>query len=139
MTKRIKIIFWTLVGFFILVLAEMFIPAVREVFSGSILFLTPFVIFSVLGLALLILVLKEKRKDKLSKFLLLTGGAATTFFLSVFLHNLFYALNILAGQIKILAFIAEVLSVIFFFMAVPIALLAFLVGLIGSLVVIIRQ
>jgi len=83
----IPTIFWSLIGIFILIISVFFIPAVRELFRGSPLFLLPFIIFSLLGAILIFLTLKGKVEGVLKKFLMLTGVSSTGFFVSIFLHN----------------------------------------------------
>lgn len=134
MKKSITVTFWTLVVVFIVIIGEFFIPAVGELFRGSFLFLLPFIVFSLLGLVLIILTLKEKVKGKLKKFLMLTGISATGFFVSVFLHNAFYALGIITSHIVVLKYLMEGLHVAFFIIATPICPLGFLVGVVGSIV-----
>ncbi len=135
--KRISLlltIFWALVGVFLFIIGQFFIPAVNDLLSGSEIFLVPFAVFFLLGLALIFLTFRNKVEGKLKKFLILTGLAATGFFVSVFLHNAFYALAIITSQIFILNYIMEILHVTFFFIGVLICPLGFLVGLIGSLI-----
>lgn len=131
--------FWALIGTFVVVLGEFFIPAFRNLLRGSELFLIPLAVFSLLGLALLVLTLKEKVGGKLKKFLLLTGASATGFFVFVFLHNAFYALATITSHIIVLNYSMEALHMVFFVIAIPVCPLGFLVGLVGTIVLLIRQ
>jgi len=134
MRKNLVITFWTLLGVFIFVLSQFFIPAFRNLFRGSKLFLGPLIIFSLLGILLLVLTLKNKIERKLKKFLLLTGASATGFFVFVFLHNVFYALGKITGHILIINYLMEALHVVFFIIAIFICPIGFLVGIAGSIV-----
>jgi len=82
--------------------------------------------FFVLGLALVILTIKQKVKGKLGFFLILTGTSAASFVASSVLHNLLYAL---------LGFEEPV----FFLIAVVVCPVAFIVGAVGSVVLLVRN
>ena len=120
-------------------IGQFFIPPVRELFMGSELFLVPFIVFSLLGLALTFLTVREKIEGKLKKFLILVGVSSAGFFISVFLHNAFYALGIIASQIIVLRYLMEALNVAFFIIAIFLCPLSFLVGVVGSIVLFIKR
>ena len=130
MKKSIKITFWALVVTFVLMVINFFIPALK----GSEAFLIPFIIFSLLGLILLFLILKQKVKGKIKKFLLLTGISASGIFISIFLHNVFYALAVITSHIIFLNYLMEGLHVAFFILGLIICPLGFLVGMFGTVV-----
>ncbi len=132
-------IFWALVGNFVLIMGQFFIPGVGELFMGSLLFLLPFAIFSLLGGALIFLTLKKKVKGKQKKFLILTGASAAGFFVSVLLHNFLYALAIITSQIALLSQLMEILHVIFFIIGIIVCPIGFLVGVVASLPFFIRK
>lgn len=134
----IPIVFWALLGVFIFIIGQFFIPPVSDLFRGFI-FLVPFIIFCLLGLILIFLTVKEKVAGLLKKFLLLTGISAAGFFASVFLHNAFYALGVATSHIAVSRYFMEVLYVAFFLIAVFACPLGFLVGLIGSIVLFIKK
>ena len=131
--------FWMLVGVFFVVLCQFFIPVFRDFFKGSELFFIPMAVFCLLGLVLLILSLREKVESKLKKFLILTGASALGLFVFVILHNAFYALSTITGEIFILNYLIEGLQVAFFLMAIPVCPIAFLVGVIGSIILLIKK
>lgn len=139
MKKYLRLVFWALIGVFLLILAQFFVPAVGELFKGSLFFLLPFVIFFLLGIILMFLTVKEKMMGKLKKFLMLTGASSTGFFLFVLLHNLFYGLGIMAEDIVVLNYLAEILHVVFFMAAIFVCPLGFLIGVIGSAVLFIKK
>lgn len=92
-----------------------------------------------LGIALIFFTLKEKIKGKLKLFFLLTGSSIVGFFVFVILHNLFYALGIITSHITVLKYLMEILHVTFFIIAVLICPIGFLVGAIGSIVLLIKK
>jgi len=139
MKKSITITFWALVGLFLFILSEFFVPAVRDFFRGSELFLLPFVIFSLLGIVLIFLTLKQKEQGALKKFLLLTGVSAAGFFIFIFLHNAFYALGVITSHIPVLNSLMEALHVVFFLIAIPVCPLGFLIGVVNVIVIIKRK
>jgi len=139
MTKSIILTFWALIVVFLLIMSQLFIPLVGELISGPIVFLLPFIIFSLLGIILVFLTIKQKVEGTLKKFLILTGISATGFFVCVFLHNVFYGLSIITNQIPILSFVMEMLDIAFFIIATLICPLAFVIGAIGSIIVFINK
>lgn len=132
MKKSLIIIFWSLVSVFLIIGAQIFIPAFGDLFRGPI-FLLFFLIFFLLGLRLLFLIKKENLEGKEKKFLLLTGFSAVGFFPSVILHNFFYALGIVASNIIIVKYLMEVLGVLFFLVAIFVCPLFFLIGAVKTI------
>jgi len=139
MKKSLLFTFWALVGVFLIIASEFFIPAVSELFKGSLLFLLPFIVFFLLGIVLIVLTVKEEMNRALKGFLILTGISSAGFFVSVFLHNVFYGLGIIVSHISILSYLMEVLHVVFFIIAIFVCPLGFLVGVAGSIVVFIKN
>jgi len=139
MKKSITLTFWALIVVFLLIVSQFFIPVVNELFRGSLIFLLPFIIFSLLGIALIFLTLKQKVNGTLKRLLILTGTSATGFFVFVFLHNIFYGLAIIANQIPILSFVMEILHIAFFIIAIFICPLGFMIGAIGTMIVFIKK
>lgn len=139
MKKSLIITFYTLILFFLLTLGEIFVPIIRELFRGSLFFLVPFIIFSLLGVLLIFLILKQDIQGKLRKYLLLTGVSATSFFIFIFLYNIFYGLGIIASNIILLKNLMEILHTIFFIIALFICPLMFLIGSIGSIIIFIKM
>ena len=130
----VKKTFWLLLGIFIFILCQFFIPSVGDLLQGSLLFLLPFIIFSLSGAMLIFLTLKKKVKGNLKKFLLLTGVSASGFFVGILLHNVFYGLGIMAKNITLLSYLLEALHVVFFIIAMIICPVGFLIGTIGSMI-----
>lgn len=124
------IVFCLLVGTFAALMGPVAIPVFRNsqfiIIFGIALFL--------LGLTLIFLTLKQRVEGKLKKFLILTGASAVGLIVSVLLHNIFYGVSVVVGHITALKYLAEALHVAFFLIAIPICPLAFLVGVVGSVV-----
>jgi len=129
-------IFWALVGVFVVIASVFLIPAFRDLLRGSLLFFSPFVVFFLLGGALIFFTVKEKVGGMPKKFLLLTGASAVGFLVFVFLHNAIYALFIYF-------FGAEFWNggdePVFFIMAIFVCPLGFLVGAVGSIILAIKK
>jgi len=135
----IPIIFWALIGVFLFIASQLFIPMVRELVRGPVIFLLPFFLFFLLGIILIFLVLKQKVEKSLKRFLILTGGSATGFFLFVLLHNFFYGLGIITSQIPVLSLIMEILHTVSFIIATLVCPLGFVIGAIGTIVMFIKK
>jgi hypothetical protein len=91
------------------------------------------IMFTLAGLGLLLMVYKAKLNGKVKTFLLVCGYAAVGFLVGVVLHNLFYALASLTTS----AFLGGLLGLLegaFFILAVPVCPLALLVGIVGTLI-----
>ena len=129
-------IFWALVVVFIVIVSVFVIPAFRDLLRGSLLFLSPIVVFFLLGAALIFFTVKEKVGGMPKKFLLLTGASAVGFLLFILLHNAIYGLFIHF-------FGADFWNggdePFFFIMAVIVCPVGFLVGTVGSIVLAIRR
>ena len=129
-------IFWALVGVFIVIVCLFVIPVFRDLLRGSLLFLSPIVVFFLLGAALVFFTVKERVGGMPKKFLLLTGASAVGFLLFVLLHNAVYGLFIHF-------FGADFWNggdePVFFVIAIFVCPLGFLVGAVGSIVLAIRQ
>lgn len=86
------------------------------------------------GLVLIILTYQNKVTGKVKAFLLLAGFSALGFILGVVLHNLFYALGILTGEIAILNAILGFLGGGFFLLATILFPIGLIVGIVGTFV-----
>ena len=141
--KLIWSIFWALVAVFAVEMGIMFIGVpifgrLAATSFSSALFSGIGVLFQLgvvgLGIALLILAIKAKVERKLKRFLILTGASATGIFVFAILSNLVYAL-----LINFFGFGADFDEPVFFIMATMICPLAFLVGVVGSIILARRQ
>jgi hypothetical protein len=125
----IKITLSLLMVVFVVILAGMFVPGVGTglfEIAGPLIVFSEWGIFSLLGAGLIVLTLKQKIKRPFKKYLLLTGSSAVGFFVFVILHNL------VSGLLGIE-------EPVFFLLAVFVCPLGFLIGAIGSIVLVIRQ
>lgn len=136
-TFTLVAVFWTLVGISAVILGMMTVPAFRSLMRSYFLILTG--TFFLLGVALLFLALKQKMEKTLKKFLILTGASAVGFFVFSVLHNLFYAFGILTEHIIVLKYLMEFLHVASFLIAIFVCPIAFLVGVVGSIVMFIKN
>lgn len=119
MTKLLKMIFTALLVNFTFILSFMF-----GLFSGRS-FLALIALFFILGTALVVLTLRQKVAGKLKIFMLMTGGSAAGLVAFSVLHNLLYAL---LGFEEPVCFLLAVI-------ACPIL---FLIGAVGSIVMMVR-
>ena len=136
------IIFWALVGTFILIIGWFFAAAATEFlrgFHGFLFIIISGIVFSLLGAALIFLTVKEKVRGMLKKFLILTGASAVGTLPSILLHNLIYGLFIQWFGADFWDRIGLGDEPFFFFMAIVICPIAFLVGTVGTIVIAIKQ
>lgn len=100
-----------------------------------------FLILAILGITFLILgtiliIKARKEKGKLKFFLTLTGISAISPFLGSILHNFFYGLSIVFGNLKLFF---EVLHTTFFIISLLIAPILFIIGVTGSIIIFSRK
>lgn len=136
-TPVITLTFYALIGSFAVIIATFFIPAFRNLIRP--LFLIMITTFSLLGIILTSLTLKQKVKGSLKKFLILTGASAAGFMIFTFFHNGFYALAEISSEIRILNYLMQTFEVLFFLAAIFICPIGFLIGSIRSIVLFIRN
>ena len=118
MNSSLITLFCALLANFAIIVSMFVIPLLRKgffIWIGA---------FFVLGLALVVMAVKQKVEGRLKFFLVLTGASAAAFVASVLIHNL---INVL--------FIGPV----FFFIAILVCPIAFLVGAVGSIILLIRR
>ena len=127
-------IFWALVGVFVIIACVFFIPAFRELLMGLLFLIISGVIFLLLGVALIVLTVKEKVEGMRKKFLLLTGASAAGFFVSVLLHNAIYGLFIHFFGADFWDRAGPGDEPFFFIVAIFVCPVGFLVGVVGSIV-----
>jgi hypothetical protein len=124
--------FWALVAVFVLIVCLFAIPAFGDLLSGSLWFLTPFVLFFLLGVALIIFSVRGGASGWLKRFFILTGASAAGVLVSIALHNLIYGLfEHFAGA----DFWNGGDEFFFFIMATIVCPLGFLVGVVGTIVI----
>lgn len=136
-------VFWVLVAVFIFFTATILIESFREslfiIIPGP--FFVPLILTLLLILSILLIVITPKSTihEKLKKFLLLTGASVAGFAVFSFLHNLFYGLGMLASHLTVLSYLMEVLHVGCFIISIFICPLGFLIGIIGTIVLLIKK
>jgi len=137
--KLSSAVFWALVGIFIVIASCFLIPAVRELLMGLVFLTVSGAVFTLLGGALIYLTVKEKVGGMLKKFLILTGASSAGFVVSVLLHNAVYGLFIYWFGVDFWDRIGLGDEPFFFFMAIFVCPIGFLVGTVGSIVLTIRK
>ena len=134
----LKAIFWALVVVFVFIMSCFVIPAfrTREFFSYvSVLG----IIFFLLGIAIIFFTIREKIDRILKKFLILTGASAIGIPIGVILHNLFYGLFIVWFGADFWERTGLGDEPFFFILALIVCPIAFIVGVIGSIVLFIKK
>ena len=132
-------IFWALVGTFFVVIASVFvIPVVRDLLRGFPV-IAIWVVFFLLGVALIFFTVKEKVGGALKWFQLLTGASAIGIPVSIFLHNAIYGLFIQWFGAGFWDRIGVGDEPFFFIMAIIVCPIGFLVGAVGSIVLTIKK
>jgi hypothetical protein len=149
MNKSILPVFWALFGVFVafvIVMQVLMGPPVRQLINESLgvdfapsLFFISGSLFFLLGLALLILTTRAKLDRIFKSFLLLTGSSAVGVFVSILLHGVIYGLFILLFGEGFWDRAGITDEPFFFIMAIFVCPLAYLVGTVGSIVLIIRR
>ncbi len=126
-SRLIRSIFWTMVAVFIIIICAMFvrIPLGESLPLGYI-FLPGIAVFFLLGVALIVLTIKIKVGRIFRKFLLLTGASASGLPLFVVLHN------IVSG-------LFDIEEAVFFTLATLVCPLGFLTGVIGTIVLTVKN
>jgi hypothetical protein len=127
-----------LAGTFLLLLCFFFAPSFGR-FLGFPTILLLGGVFFVLGLLLVRTTRKRKVEGRLRRFLMLTGVSAAGFLSGVVLHNFFYALGVLFGGVLVLRYLMEAIHIVFFLASVFAAPLGFLVGIVGSVILLLKK
>jgi hypothetical protein len=135
-------IFWAMIVVFIVLVLNIltpdaiFEPAFRRSLFIWVLFAGGAVFF-LLGAALIFLILKEKVAGKAKRFLILTGASAVGLPVFAVLHNLVYALFIMWFGEDFWGAGGD--EPVFFILAVIVCPIAFLVGVVGTIVLAIKN
>lgn len=143
-TFKLTTIFWALVGVFVLTVSNMMlmpmplIPASLRVYVALLMFISWAALF-VLGLALIVLIVKRKVEGLLKKFLLLTGVSAVGFPVFAILHNLVYGLFIYFFGQDFWDRVGLGDEPFFFLLAAIVCPIGFLVGVVGSVVLFVKE
>jgi glucan phosphoethanolaminetransferase (alkaline phosphatase superfamily) len=150
--KFVLPVFWALFGAFILVFVSINVmnPPIRTWLNDlypdetvavavSMFFLLSGLLFFALGLALLILTVRVRPDRPLKRFLLLTSSSAVGVFMSILLHNLIYGAFIQWFGEGFWERIGLGDEPFFFIMGLFVCPVAYLVGIIGSIVLMVRR
>jgi len=134
-TKKIKVfssqfLFYALMVLSILVTLSMLFP---DIGMGPYIIILWVLLFSA-GVGLVITTYKEKISGKRKFFLLFSGFSSAGFLLFVVLHNLFYALGTITGNLGILNKIINFFEGAFFLVATIICPVVLIVGIVGTLI-----
>ena len=135
--RSLPIAFWILVAAFSALILTVLFPDATAFFRP--LFLTLVAVCLLLGLVLLILAVRWRARTLLRTFWILAGASTAGFALGSVLHNAFYALGTVTDKWPILNAAMEILEVAFFLIATLLCPVAFLVGTVGAIVLIVRR
>jgi hypothetical protein len=134
--RSLLIVFWALAAAFAALILTTFFPDALSFFRE--LFLSLVALCFLLGLVLLILAIRWQERSLLRTFWILVGASTAGCALGSVLHNAFYALAEIAKW-PILSKAMEVLEVAFFAIAILVCPIAFLVGAVGAIVLLVRR
>jgi len=150
--RSILPVFWALLGVFILVFISFNVmnAPIRTLLNDlypddivavvvSTFFQLSGLLFFALGLTLLILTARAKLDKIFKGFLLLTSSSAVGVFVSILLHGIVYGLFILIFGEDFWDRIRIPDEPLFFIMAIFVCPIAYLVGTVGSIVLILRR
>lgn len=132
-------IFWASIGVFIVAASIFTVPALWELFMSLLFVIVSVVVFFLLSGALIFSAVKEKVPGILKKFYILTGASSVGFFVSLLLHYVIYGLFIQWFGVDFWGGNGLSNEPFFFIMAIFVCPAGFLVGAVGSIVVIIRR
>ena len=151
-SKFIRPLFWALLGAFILIFLSIFVmnPPIRTILNDlypdetvaavvSIFFRLSGLLFLALGLTLLILTVRARLDRTLKRFLLLTSSSAVGVFASILLHGVVFGLFILIFGEDFWSRTGLEDEPFFFIMGLLVCPVAYLVGTIGSIVLMFRR
>ena len=135
--KLTWIVFWALAAVFAVILGIMFIPGAGELVGAY--FMLVLGIALVLGIVLFYLAARLIKSKKLKIYLMMTGAGAAGILIFAVFHNVFYALGVVSGGIAVLKTLFSILDIIFFVISVIVCPVAVLIGVVGSVVSLIRN
>ena len=128
-----KFLFNALITLSILVILGMLFPD-TGLMPGPYVFILWILHFAA-GIGLIITTYKEKISGKRKFFLLLSGFSSAGFLLGVVLHNLLYALGTITENLVIVNKIINFFEIAFFLAATIICPVGFIVGMVGTLII----
>jgi hypothetical protein len=131
--------FWALAAIFIVVLLFLFSPAVRDILRTNPVLLVLGISLLALGGAIIYLTIKEKLTGLQMVFMLLTGASASGITVCVLLHNAIYGLFIYWFGAGFWNGIGLTDEPVFFFLGIVFFPITLLVGIIGGIVLVLRN
>ena len=134
--KLIWVIFWVMVAVFVIMVAMMFVAPALDFPIPNIIF-PAFAVLVGLGVTLIVLTVKKKVAGMLKKFLLLTGASAVGLPVFAVLHNLIYGLFIWIFGADFWGAAGD--EPVFFIIATIVCPIGFLVGIVGTIVLTIKN
>ena len=138
MGKLVWPVFWTLVGVFVIVISMFSIPPIRELwvgdFRGLLFIMISGALLLLLGGALIFVTIRGKVGGLIKKFLILTGASSAGILISVLLHNALYGLFISWFGADFWERTGVGDEPVFFFIALLVCPIGFLVGIVGSII-----
>ena len=135
--RSLLIVFWALAAAFVALILTVLFPDALAFFRP--LFLSLVALCLLLGLALLVLSARWQARTLLRTFWILVGASTAGAALGSVLHNVFYALAEATNNWPVLSTAMEVLEGAFFLIATLLCPVAFLVGTVGAIVLIVRR
>jgi len=134
--KLIWPIFWAIVGVFVVAACIFAIPPARELLMGLPFMIIAGAVLFLLGIALIVLTLKQKLEGISKKFMLLTGASVVGIPVAILLHNAVYGLFIYWFGAD---FWKGGDEPVFFILAVIVCPIGFLVGVVGNIVLAVKK
>ncbi len=128
-----------MVVFLYVIASFQFVGQMLNGFWKPVLFWLSYLIFVLLSIVLIFLTLKKKVQGKFKKFLLLTGISPLAMVVSIILHNLVYGLFILFFGANFWERIGMGDEPFFFLLAIVVCPITFLIGLLGSIILLIKK
>ena len=117
----------------ILVIGNMFVSNIIRMVGPYIFIL--WILHFVTGVGLIVTTYREKITGKRKFYLLSSGFSSAGFLLGVVLHNLLYALGTITENLVIVNKIINFFGVAFFLAATIICPIGFIVGMVGTLII----
>ena len=134
--RSLVVVFWAMVAAFVALILTVLFPDGSGFFRP--LFLSLVALCFLLGLALLILAVRWQARNLLRTFWILAGASTAGAALGSVLHNVFYALATVTDKWPVLSTAMGGLEAAFLVIAVLVCPVAFLVGTVGAIVLIVR-
>lgn len=132
MNRAVVSVFWALVAVFVLLLA-LFFSATRFGYASGVAIMTLALVFFLLGVVLCVLAARSRIDSALKRFLVLTGGSAAGILVSIVLHNVVFGLFLDFWESTGIGD-----EPFFFIMGIIVLPIAYVVGVIGSIVLMAR-